>query len=170
MTRLIAAALLAGTAIATPATAAPLFFDFVALNPPESFQFTLDSAPTPSSFGVFFTRVQVPVTTAAGTNASVATFFTQNFAGRFQVDGPKGVVASTSGPQIFSGTTANPMFSPGVFALTGLRPHSGGTLTISAATAAVPEPATWAMMIAGFGAVGYAMRRRQKVTARVSLV
>lgn len=29
---------------------------------------------------------------------------------------------------------------------------------------AIPEPATWAMMIAGFGAVGYAMRRRRKVT------
>ena len=27
-------------------------------------------------------------------------------------------------------------------------------------TAAVPEPATWAMMILGFGVVGYAMRRR----------
>ncbi len=41
--------------------------------------------------------------------------------------------------------------------------------TINAAvTAAVPEPATWAMMLVGFGAVGYAMRRRKsKVTTRV---
>ncbi len=29
-------------------------------------------------------------------------------------------------------------------------------------TASVPEPATWAMMILGMGAVGFAMRRRQK--------
>jgi hypothetical protein len=29
-------------------------------------------------------------------------------------------------------------------------------------TPAVPEPATWAMMILGMGAVGFAMRRRQK--------
>lgn len=28
---------------------------------------------------------------------------------------------------------------------------------------AVPEPATWALMILGFGAVGYAMRRRKAV-------
>jgi hypothetical protein len=31
---------------------------------------------------------------------------------------------------------------------------------------AVPEPATWAMMIGGFGVVGGAMRRRQKVSVR----
>ncbi len=34
-----------------------------------------------------------------------------------------------------------------------------------AAQGAVPEPASWAMMIAGFGAVGTAMRRRGKVVA-----
>ena len=32
------------------------------------------------------------------------------------------------------------------------------------ATAAIPEPATWAMMIAGFGLVGGAMRRRKRIT------
>ena len=31
---------------------------------------------------------------------------------------------------------------------------------------AVPEPASWAMMIAGFGIIGFAMRRRQKITTR----
>ena len=33
---------------------------------------------------------------------------------------------------------------------------------------AVPEPASWAMMIGGFGAIGVAMRRRGKVNAVVS--
>ncbi len=34
--------------------------------------------------------------------------------------------------------------------------------------AAVPEPAAWAMMIAGFGLIGGAMRRRKMVTTSVS--
>ena len=33
----------------------------------------------------------------------------------------------------------------------------GGTVTINA----VPEPGTWSMMLLGFGAAGYAMRRRR---------
>ena len=43
----------------------------------------------------------------------------------------------------------------------------GGTLTPSAVSAAVPEPATWGLMILGFGAVGFAMRRRAKVRTNV---
>lgn len=37
-----------------------------------------------------------------------------------------------------------------------------------APTAAVPEPATWGLMIAGFGVMGLAMRRRDKVRTVVS--
>ncbi|WP_375404086.1 PEPxxWA-CTERM sorting domain-containing protein [uncultured Sphingomonas sp.] len=40
------------------------------------------------------------------------------------------------------------------------------TATVEQAVAAVPEPGTWALMVLGFGAVGYAMRRRR---ARVVL-
>jgi hypothetical protein len=43
----------------------------------------------------------------------------------------------------------------------------GATLTITDLSAAIPEPASWAMMIAGFGLVGMAARRhrRSAVTA-----
>lgn len=35
----------------------------------------------------------------------------------------------------------------------------GGTITIAQA---IPEPGTWAMMLVGFGAVGFALRRKRK--------
>lgn len=38
------------------------------------------------------------------------------------------------------------------------------------AAGAVPEPATWAMLVAGFGVIGFAMRRRENQTTRVSFV
>ena len=44
--------------------------------------------------------------------------------------------------------------------------QDNGTYTMSAvaATAPVPEPATWAMMTLGFGAMGFAMRRKNVST------
>lgn len=38
-----------------------------------------------------------------------------------------------------------------------------------AATAAVPEPATWAMMLMGFGAMGFALRRNRRRTALLQM-
>ncbi len=42
---------------------------------------------------------------------------------------------------------------------TGGEASFAGNLSF-AATSAVPEPTTWAMMLVGFGAVGYSMRKR----------
>ncbi|QYE35362.1 MULTISPECIES: PEPxxWA-CTERM sorting domain-containing protein [Sphingosinicellaceae] len=39
---------------------------------------------------------------------------------------------------------------------------TGVRITVEGATAAVPEPAAWALMIAGFGMVGFAARRRTR--------
>lgn len=50
-----------------------------------------------------------------------------------------------------------------VLTVSGLNTGDGafsGTLTF-AAVSAVPEPGTWAMMLLGFGAVGFSMRRRR---------
>jgi hypothetical protein len=60
-----------------------------------------------------------------------------------------------------------PIFRLGTFAISttaqnnGPRPFDNYRITIAAATAAVPEPTTWAMMLIGFGAVGYSMRSRK---------
>ena len=37
-------------------------------------------------------------------------------------------------------------------------------VSAAAVSGAVPEPATWGLMLVGFGAVGYAMRRNRKVS------
>ena len=36
-----------------------------------------------------------------------------------------------------------------------------GTFNLGQVTAPVPEPATWALMLVGFGAVGYSLRSRK---------
>ena len=47
-------------------------------------------------------------------------------------------------------------------------PTSGRNInyTVNSMNGAVPEPATWALMLIGFGAIGAAMRRRQLQTVR----
>ncbi len=42
---------------------------------------------------------------------------------------------------------------------------SYGNLVTNVSVGAVPEPASWAMMIAGFGLIGHAMRRRGRLHA-----
>lgn len=41
-----------------------------------------------------------------------------------------------------------------------------GTLSFGT-VAAVPEPGTWALMLLGFGAIGYSMRRRRRTGAHI---
>jgi len=60
---------------------------------------------------------------------------------------------------------ANLSLGAGTYTLTvggtrGLTGAFGGNVAFN--TAAVPEPGTWAMMLLGFGAVGFAMRRRRQ--------
>lgn len=57
-------------------------------------------------------------------------------------------------------------FATNLFGNAG-RTNAVGSFTFSAAVSAVPEPATWGMMILGFGAIGFAMRRRAKIGTRV---
>jgi hypothetical protein len=71
------------------------------------------------------------------------------------------------GPQLYIGSESAPTILIGNYAL------SDGTawnLSISAANISptVPEPATWGMMLVGFGLVGGAMRRGRVVRPRLA--
>ena len=46
--------------------------------------------------------------------------------------------------------------------------NTGGAITVAAVEAAVPEPATWAMMIGGFGMIGFGARRSKRVATKVA--
>lgn len=80
------------------------------------------------------------------------------------------VSAGPSNPAGFPGpvdfTPANGAQITGTYLTNGTQ---GGSVlgAITFATAAVPEPATWAMMIMGFGVVGASMRRRAKVATGI---
>lgn len=47
--------------------------------------------------------------------------------------------------------------------------YSVGTLTVSQPTSGVPEPATWAMMVLGFSAMAFAIRRSRSVLRVASI-
>lgn len=86
-------------------------------------------------------------------------FFNDGGYGGFNIS----YVGQGKGAVLFSGPPTAPVFTTGTFFLPPLAYGAPGgfTLTITDVTAAVPEPATWAMMMLGFGIVGYGVRRRK---------
>ncbi len=71
----------------------------------------------------------------------------------------------------FIGIVSDEAFSTATFgALNGTTGvYNFDDLTTVNAIGAVPEPATWAMMIIGFGFAGMALRRRQRVNVRFAV-
>jgi hypothetical protein len=139
-----------------------------------SASFQLESNPTPntSSSSVFGSQIQF--LDVAGTYGGVAGTATIGFAtGPIFADlnisnTPLLGFTQFAGPGLFTGTADAPVFDPGTFDLTSI--VSGDSmLTISVApddaptgaqSAAVPEPASWAMVLTGFGLAAFGLRRR----------
>ena len=94
--------------------------------------------------------------------AGILTFTSVTFNGELldlsEVLSPNGI----SGLPIFAGAE-NQLIIQGT--ATGPATY-GGTITFT--PGAIPEPGTWAMMLMGFGGLGYVMRRRRNTEAKVS--
>lgn len=152
-----------------------------------NYSFSLDDSRIPNtvlSGSARYGAPAIPITYSnvpgfgAGTINSGVTFFAPINQGGLQIGFlPFGnfrlintvLVENTSfGPQNL------PQFKLGTFAVSttpqnsGPRPFDNYTITIAAAVGAVPEPATWAMMLVGFGAIGVTMRRKSKVSTKVA--
>ena len=155
-------AAVAGLALSSSGAVAQTKFDFKATSavPTDSFSFTL-----PDNFTIidykdyYFQTGQYSANSNSGfgpiTYDDHFVFYTADGGGGFDDD-----FSVHTGPELFSGTTTAPTFLLGTFTM------GDGTLTITrdAVTSAVPEPATWAMMLGGFGLVGGAMRYRRRQT------
>jgi hypothetical protein len=157
---------------ASPVYAAPLLFDFS--GPSGTAIFQLDSSPTPDHSQTFLGSDQFSFDDVAGTFGGVAgTASTISFGdgifASLSITAANLGFTQFSAPTLFTGSPSDPTFLTGSY--TVVNPFLGnGTLSISpvAVTSAVPEPAMWAMMLMGFGGIGFAIRRRSKVRPMVS--
>ncbi len=174
MTLKIAAALLFA-AVATPA-AASVQYDFVATSSfggsYGSFSFVtpnfINSSSTSGTSIAFPNLTSCSVTFGGGTcgtqillnNASSFTSTPSDAISFGTSNGQGAAFYFADGAFTNFGTYSNIIFGSG----------QAATLRISLApTAAVPEPATWAMMLIGFGGIGAAMRRRRRTIARLAV-
>jgi hypothetical protein len=153
-----AVAVLAFATVLVPACAANAAAYVFTVTGPNTASFTLNSSPTPDATGTgFFTVQNVPGTyNGTGVTFGQLTFFASGVAsGGFFASG---TALNLEGPQLFTGTLTNPTFSLGTFTLDdGNFTHPTYTLLIT--NGPVPEPATWAIMLLGFAAIGLSSRR-----------
>ena len=167
MNRLITPiAALAAMAGAAPASAAEYIFSFTTSTPL--------FGPTVAGSGSFFTSDTA--TTVAGQTAFQILSITGTVNG-IAIAAPTGNYGNyfTTGPSFLDGSGVKFFLtnggrvdffnqsSNGLYRVNTFSPGSSNFVTASSslAVAAVPEPSTWAMLIIGFGAIGFALRARR---------
>ena len=163
--------ILSGVALLSVATSLPAqaaLLDFMLTGSREA-TFQLDSQAVPNTFSTTAFGDQIQFLNVAGTFGGIdetapSIGFGSGLFATLNINGTSLGFTQFTGPVLFGGTAAAPIFSPGTFQLSSI--VSGrSTLTISqaapGASGAVPEPATWALMIGGFGLTGVALRVRR---------
>jgi hypothetical protein len=159
---IIAAGLVATAALgATPASAALYNFSFSGSGQSGSGILT-----TASSSTIKFGETAFAITGISGMLNGSAITGLSGFLGSdnyYFTTGTSFVDGSGVGFTTAAGTSASLYYqsTASSYRITTVSPFATAFVTAtSSAVAAVPEPASWAMMIAGFGLVGGAMRRR----------
>jgi hypothetical protein len=150
-------------ALATPAQAIPLLYTFAG---DVNFSFQIDSSPSAFSQGSFTFRVTPTSLVFNGEPAlsNVVFYLSEGGGGMSLVDAPEIFYFNSIGEQLFTGTLENPFMRTGSFPLSPFSGDAPGTGTLTVAEfrgGVVPEPESWAMLIAGFGLVGAVARRRR---------
>lgn len=85
------------------------------------------------------------------------------------VDDPTQYFFSMVGPQMFSGPLTSPTLLTGEWDTTDyFAPDRNYHVSVTVAGGAVPEPATWGMMILGLGAIAGALRSRKRAVRLVA--
>jgi|GEM_PF-4429048 len=156
-----AAGALAACLAAGGAGAAVLDFSYTR-GPLVASSWTMSSTPAPLSFspGVETTiGVDHGVETVVGVATPIAAvqFYSTAVIGGFFIGSGVGDYGLGA---LYSGSEAHPTFLVGTY-----HGVTGGTLTVTDAPTAVPEPFTWYLMMIGFSALGLVLRVRRSELA-----
>ena len=166
MTKMIPALAVAALLAAAPAAAADFLFQVTGGGALDSYSFTAPATPVPGdftahSFSLFDVASFGDIGFGPIDYLATYNFYDATFGGGF--DGGY-TINIYSGAPLFTGPTSAPHFTAGSYAFTDFYGQAT-TLTISLVPG-VPEPAAWALMIAGFAFTGVALRGRARVARR----
>ncbi len=158
----------AALAMATPALAAQYNFSFTTSTPlfgptvaGSGIFTTSDTAMTVSGQTAFQILSVTGTVNGVAINAPTGSYGNYFTTGSSFLDGTGTTFFNVNGGRIdFFNQSSN-----GIYRVNTFSPGSSNFVTAnSSLVAAVPEPASWAMMLLGFGAIGFAMRRKRIIS------